>query len=357
MNELENFILMSKYAGERFDIVQAGGGNSSVKLDDGSMVIKASGFSLSEVTLDKGYVKLDNQKVNQILSNSELLEITDKRKKDSFSSELISRCILEANGKPSIETFLHSVLAKYTLHTHPVVVNVIAVQKDWKEILAKIFPGAMYVSYDTPGIELAIELYKELKLYQTANKELPKIIFLQNHGIIISADSYSEVLELNESVLQELENFLHLDFSKHREVTKISQLYNSIYNNYSICYLIRSEFLNSALKKRKELFFLDSFCPDGQVFCGRKSLELTTLDDKSPFLEFEKNQLHPPRILIYKDSLYSIAPNVKKAKEMEDVLEFHISILFHSSDNRNYLNKEEVIYLENWDAEKYRQKL
>ena len=53
MNELENFILMSKYAGERFDIVQAGGGNSSVKLEDGSMLIKASGFSLSEIQTRK----------------------------------------------------------------------------------------------------------------------------------------------------------------------------------------------------------------------------------------------------------------------------------------------------------------
>lgn len=30
--ELEKFIRMSKYAGERFDLVQAGSGNSSVKL-------------------------------------------------------------------------------------------------------------------------------------------------------------------------------------------------------------------------------------------------------------------------------------------------------------------------------------
>ncbi len=43
MNEMNDFIKISKYAGERFDLTQAGGGNSSVKNDDGTMYIKASG--------------------------------------------------------------------------------------------------------------------------------------------------------------------------------------------------------------------------------------------------------------------------------------------------------------------------
>ncbi|MBP9887013.1 MAG: class II aldolase [Leptospiraceae bacterium] len=357
MNELENFILMSKYAGERFDIVQAGGGNSSVKLEDGSMLIKASGFSLSEITNEKGYVKLDNKKVNEVLSNSELLEITDKRKREKASSDLIGNCILDSTGKPSIETFLHSLLGKYTLHTHPIAVNAITVQKDWKEILTGIFPNAVFVDYKTPGIELALELQKELNIFQKDNGNIPQILFLQNHGLIVSSSSYEVVIELNESVLEKLENYLGLDFTANKNVTKISKLYNSIYRNQSITYLIRSQFLNSVLKDKRELFFLDSFCPDGQVFCGRKALNLESLDDADAFFVFEKEFYHPARIILYKDNLYAIAPNVKKAKEMEDVLEFQISSLFYSKENRNFLEKEEVIYLENWDAEKYRQKL
>ena len=55
MNEIElnDFIEISKFAGERFDLVQAGGGNSSVKNDNGTMFIKASGTCLSEV--DENY--------------------------------------------------------------------------------------------------------------------------------------------------------------------------------------------------------------------------------------------------------------------------------------------------------------
>jgi len=357
MNELENFISMSKYAGERFDIVQAGGGNSSVKYDDGSMLIKASGFSLSEITNEKGYVRLDNKKVNAVLSNPDLLEIADKRKREKASSDLIAGCILDSTGKPSIETFLHSLLAKYTLHTHPIAVNIITILKDWKEILKGIFPSAVFVGYKTPGIELALELQKELNVFRKNNDNLPQILFLQNHGLIVSAKSYEEVTLLNESVLEKLEKYLGLNFTANRNVTKISKLYNAIYQNQSIAYLIRSQFLNSVLKEKKEIFFLESFCPDGQVFCGRKALELKNLNNSDAFLSFEKEFHHPARIVLYQENIYSIAPNVKKAKEMEDVLEFHISSLFYSKENRNYLEKDEVAYLENWDAEKYRQKL
>ena len=41
--------MISRYCGERFDLVQAGGGNTSVKIND-IMFIKASGFNLADIT-------------------------------------------------------------------------------------------------------------------------------------------------------------------------------------------------------------------------------------------------------------------------------------------------------------------
>ena len=41
---------MSKYAGMREDLVQAGGGNSSYKISQTEMAIKASGYQLSDLT-------------------------------------------------------------------------------------------------------------------------------------------------------------------------------------------------------------------------------------------------------------------------------------------------------------------
>ena len=41
---MQDFIKISKYAGMRNDLAQAGGGNTSVKLDDHIMLVKSSGF-------------------------------------------------------------------------------------------------------------------------------------------------------------------------------------------------------------------------------------------------------------------------------------------------------------------------
>ena len=63
MIEIENFIKLSKYAGERFDLVQAAGGNSSVKLKNNEMLIKASGFLLSDLDKNNGYSRVNTKKI------------------------------------------------------------------------------------------------------------------------------------------------------------------------------------------------------------------------------------------------------------------------------------------------------
>ena len=46
MKEINQLVSMSKYSGERFDLVQAGGGNSSVKIDEKMYINVKEKFSL-----------------------------------------------------------------------------------------------------------------------------------------------------------------------------------------------------------------------------------------------------------------------------------------------------------------------
>ena len=55
-NLIQSFVKMSQYVGAREDLIQAGGGNTAVKLDDCNMAIKASGYQLSELKEDNGPV-------------------------------------------------------------------------------------------------------------------------------------------------------------------------------------------------------------------------------------------------------------------------------------------------------------
>ena len=165
MNEIKKFIDISKYAGERFDLIQAGGGNSSIKIDDGKMIIKASGYLLSDIGEKTGYSIVDTEQIYNILKNKIIIKEEDQRTREELTSSLVYKATLDKKNRPSIETLLHSFLYKYTLHTHPIVVNMIVIQKKWRELLLSIFDEKeiALVSYHTPGIDLAIELYKVLK--------------------------------------------------------------------------------------------------------------------------------------------------------------------------------------------------
>ena len=56
---LENFRKVSSSVGARAAYVQGGGGNTSVKLEGGLMAIKASGYWLKDIDIDKAYAVLD----------------------------------------------------------------------------------------------------------------------------------------------------------------------------------------------------------------------------------------------------------------------------------------------------------
>lgn len=58
---LERYVSLSAAIGARVDYVQGGGGNTSVKLNDSLMAIKASGYKLSDIGLDKGYAVMSYQ--------------------------------------------------------------------------------------------------------------------------------------------------------------------------------------------------------------------------------------------------------------------------------------------------------
>ncbi len=347
-SELRDFIEISKYAGERFDLIQAGGGNSSVKNDDGTMYIKASGVYLSEVEENYGYAIVNNKELLKLFSKNNLQNITiDKKERETIVNKFINDVNLTKNFRPSIETLLHSMLKKYTLHTHPIVVNSITCLINWKDVLNKIFNDVdiMCVDYYTPGFDLAMELKKQI------NNKQASVIFLQNHGLIITANEKDKIFELTELVIGKIEQYLNVDLSKYKLSTSISQilprnLVSYISNDKFILENINSTFLNTL-----------PFCPDKMVYCGIKPLILEGLSSDAIKI-YKDKYFEYPKVIFYKNNLVFVAKNIKKAKEIEDVFKFHLMTLKYANSNDiNYLPMKEIEYLGNWEAEKYRQNI
>lgn len=353
MDELtltNKFIALSRYAGSRFDWLQAGGGNSSVKLDHDRMIVKASGYSLSEVEEEKGFIVVDFPKIASLLNSSDMWIDDDKHRRDLKVNHLVTQATKTSGARASIEVFLHAILGRFVLHTHPIAVNIIASQSDWDKNLTLLFSEALCIPYRTPGIELGLELNMLVKKYVSNTGCTPQIIFLQNHGLIVSADSMEAVQQITEDVVNKCCASCRVDLERYKLVTKIAKYVG----DGSVVYLCEDGVIVELFKTQKNLFSLKPYCPDSFVFCGPAPLFVEDLSNRQLLEEYREKYNDTPKVILYGGQIYFIAKNIKKAKEIEEVYKAHLLSLAYMKGRINYLSDEEQIYLGNWDAEKYR---
>jgi len=345
---------ISFFAGNRFDLVQAGGGNTSVKIDDQTMLVKASGINLSEVTETKGYVPVDYQSIRDFLANYDFT-FHDKKQREQAANEAMNDSRLSESGKPSIETFLHALLGTHTLHTHPVSINVLAAQRNWKHALLAIWPDAICVPYHTPGIDLALAMAQEMNAYTAKHGHFPKVVFLQNHGLIVSSNDPTEVVELTNEVTQLIEQDLGMDLNRYRNVTPLQNLLQQCgFNGVSMMCnddsVIQNNLFNEDPTTR-----IWPFCPDTLIYCGVRPVFLNSLNDQASIKKYVDMYQDHPKVLVVDQQVYFCANTLKKAREAQDLFKFHLMVTQHTQEDLQRLKLSEVAYLSNWDAEKYRQ--
>lgn len=345
LKQLQAYVLMSKYAGMREDLVQAGGGNSAYKLSDEKMAIKASGYQLADVTEQEGYAIVNPKIIKEAFLNSEdFSTITDEK-----SKKILDEAFIEG-ARPSIETFLHSISGKYSLHTHPIVVNALTCRKNGTDILKKLFPDALIVSYATPGVELAKVYFKEYKKYKLIHQEDPKCVFLMNHGFLASADTADEVIALTEDVTQKIEEYLQIDMQAYHDIIKINSLYPD-----GITWLVTDHNVLGAYDNLHGIW-QHYFCPDCVVFLGKRMYQTDEIS-KIEFEDFVEKYGYPV-VVVYKENLYIHADSVKKALEIQSVLSFSAQVMkYNKGIECELLTEQEENFLLNWDAEKYRRSM
>lgn len=343
---------ISKYAGMREDLVQAGGGNSSVKADDGRMFIKASGVQMANVTEREGYSVVDCGAVRRYMD--ELLEDP----KRYSANEILEKTLLEGK-RPSIETFLHAVTGRVTLHTHSVAVNVLAARAGGMETLRALFPEALAVDCATPGLDLA-RLYYQTFLRESAARA-PRAgfstIFLKNHGLVVSGDTVARVIEETERVCQEVERYIGMDNAPYRKAYQIySALRSHGLDDGKIVVKVENKVVLDEYERAGHSLWDHQVCPDCVVFCGRKAFDYDGgQEDLRDRLDSFRRSYGEPVVIASGGDLFIRADSVKKAREIESVLMFSARV---ASNNRAFsvdvLSPEEQDFLLDWDAEKYR---
>lgn len=343
---LSDLIMLSQYAGMREDLTQAGGGNSSVKLDDETMLIKASGYQLSEISEQQGIAKVNYSKIKLFMQEADL----DNTEEDEGNR--VVRDAMLNKDRPSIEVYLHALSDTVTLHTHPLAVNILATREGGMKELSVLFPEAVFVCYATPGIKLASTYYKACV---KGKKEKPQLVFLQNHGLIVSAPSAQLVIAETERVVSTIEKYTGVSFEQYRQST---MLWTGITQSggSGIVWSVNDANILKAYELLNGIWEY-AFVPDCSVYCGLKALKIQ--EDETNLVEvINQHRLKYGHAVIieYQNHLYINAPTVKKAMEIQSVLSFSAQVALANRNCKiNYLSEREQFDLLNWEAEKYRQ--
>lgn len=331
---------ISKLCGQDERLVQAGGGNTSVKLDDRYMLVKASGYHLTDVTEQSGYAVADYRLITDIFSGGEV--------DDNQEAAILSKALTEG-GRPSIETFLHSVTGRYTIHTHPLGVTMYAAAEGGMERLSEMFPDSVAVEYATPGIKLAKKYYAAVK-----SKPDAKLIFLKNHGMLVSADTPEDALELHTRTVKKIDESLGLDTAVYDTSRRLFEALQEIQPGL-IAYQTDTQAVNAAVERAGGAWG-HAYSPDCVVYGGGSIAVLK--NDFVGELRKHKEKYGMAKAALADGYVFAIAENMKAARDIACILDFSAKVYLSGKGRKLIeLDSAERAFLLNWDSEKYRASL
>ena len=133
---------------------------------------------------------------------------------DTLKKEDLVACHLNAvpynvKDKPSMEVLFHAWIfdnypeVNYIAHTHPTYTNqILCSEKAYSFAEKRLFPDQVVrngrksclVPYATPGKELRDEIKKQIGYFVEEEEFFPKLILLENHGIITTGSTHIDCI-------------------------------------------------------------------------------------------------------------------------------------------------------------------
>jgi len=110
----------------------------------------------------------------------------------------LAAATLTKDKRPSVETSMHNVIGyAFVVHLHPTLVNGLMCAMDAEKELHRLFgEKALFVEYTDPGYLLFKKVAGKISDYRERYGEEPQVIWLQNHGIFVAADTTEEIKQI-----------------------------------------------------------------------------------------------------------------------------------------------------------------
>ena len=367
MKEVDSLIEISQMYGRDNRLVIAGGGNTSYKNKD-KLWIKASGVSLATITED-GFAVLDRARLN-IMTDKVYSTVAEEREEQVKRD--LEEATLTKGKRPSVETSMHNIINHaFVVHLHPTLVNGLMCSKNAESELLKLFgEKVIFVEYTDPGYVLFKKVNDKIEEYRQRFGDEPKVIWLQNHGIFVAADSIEEIRSIYNDILEKLESSLvePLNIEPLKVNTGVVELLPALRMILSKKELKTLRVRNNSLVQyfsehtENQKNIVKPFTPDAIVYCKSNYIFLNSdenllIEAEQKINTFTKEFGYLPKVLLIRGiGLVAIGDNAKQCDILLDVFEDAMSVAFLSKSfgGAHPMTDEQIRFIDTWEVENYR---
>jgi len=369
MKEINDLIELSHFYGRDSRFVIAGGGNTSYKNAE-NIWVKASGSALATITED-GFAVLDRTRLNVL---SERTYSNDASEREEQVKNDLAAATLTKGKRPSVETSMHNAIGySYVVHLHPTIVNGLMCSQRAETDLVSLFgKKALYIPYTDPGYVLFKKVEDSIRGYRSEYGEEPAVIWLQNHGIFVAANSIGEIKVLYKDIIDKLEKaVIKLVPAETRATCSCTELVVP-----AIRMMVSDRKLKTLKVRKNSLikYFYDSagkyamiarpFTPDAIVYCKSNYIFINQEEPEAIVKEaaevipvFTARFGYQPNVLLIKGiGVVAVGDNAAQCDILLDVFEdaMKIAWLADSFGGPHPMTQQQIDFIDNWEVENYR---
>jgi rhamnose utilization protein RhaD (predicted bifunctional aldolase and dehydrogenase) len=369
---LTELVEVSRNYGKDKTFVIAGGGNTSFK-DENHIWIKASGVALETID-ENGFVCLSREKL-KIVSTKAYSPDTTQREAE-VKADLADAIVSQGNNRPSVETSMHEIIEyKYVIHTHPTKVNAVMCSLNAESVCSGLFGDqSLFIPYTDPGYILFKKVETEIAEFSTKYGKAPKIIFLENHGVFVAADTVEEINELYSSIIEKINGKIREPLPADVPVffdsiltEKVKELHPG-FETFSAKGIKSNLILHFAKNYNNFLSADTAFTPDDIVYCKAHYVFIPASGNKQEQFQSTRNIIagyvgtygYLPKVLVLEgEGVVAVEDSVKSVLNVLEVYTniLKISFLSENFGGPKFMSNTQIEFIDNWEVENYRRKL
>ncbi len=368
---LQELVSVSRRYGADPDYVVAGGGNTSFK-DAGTLYVKGSGTSLAAIEAE-GFVRMDRSALAAIWKKK-YPDDSEERESAVLVDLMAARRSGEEAKRPSVETLLHDILPfAFVVHTHPALVNGLTCSARGEAATRELFGDeAIWIPSTNPGYILSKVVKDAMDAYSGWRGTAPALIFLQNHGVFVAADSVAGIDAVYRRVMDTLAARIarkpglaegRSEFGPSAELgAELVRLARGAFGaETAVSFLRNAEFVRLTESRAAFAPVASAFTPDHIVYAGSEPL---FVDEQAALAAAWRGAVaetgRPPKTVAVRGlGVFGVGPGEKAARLAVELFTDAAKVACYTEafGGPRFMTADQIDFINNWEVERYRSKI